>query len=57
MLVTPMVLISEDVLEGFLQSRLQRNLFKTMLERRPVRDGPGHGETLNRYRDDVEAAV
>ena len=57
MLVTPMETISRDVLEGFLQSRLQRNLFKTMLERRPVRDGPSSGETLNRYRDDVEAAV
>ena len=57
MLVNPMSSISEEVLTGVLQSRLQRNLFKTMLEHRPLRDGPSSGDTLNRYRDDVEAAV
>ena len=57
MVVNPMSSISEEVQTGVFQSRLQRNLFKTMLEHRPVRDGPSPGETLNRYRDDVEAAV
>ncbi len=57
MVVNPLSSISEDVLSAVLQSRLQRNLFKTMLEHRPVRDGPSSGEVLNRYRDDVEAAV
>ena len=31
MLVKPMASISEEVLEGLLQGRMQRNLFKTML--------------------------
>ena len=57
MLVNPMSSISEEVLTGVLQSRLQRNLFKTMLDHRPVQGGPSPGETLNRYRDDVEAAA
>ena len=57
MLVNPMSSISEEVLTGVLQSRLQRNLFKTMLDHRPVQGGPSPGETLNRYRDDVEATV
>ena len=57
MVVNPLSSITEDILEGVFQSRLQRNLFKTMLEHRPVQNGPSPGEVLNRYRDDVEAAA
>ena len=57
MLVNPSGRISEEFLTSVLQGRLQRNLFKTMLEHRPVESGPSSGEMVNRYRDDVEATV
>ena len=44
-------------LTGLLHGLLQRNLFETLLVSRPSRRGLSSGDTLNRFRDDVEAAV
>ena len=49
--------ISEDVLGSMLETRLQTNLFKTVIEGRPRRGGPGAGDAINRFRDDVSAIV
>ena len=49
--------ISEDVLGSMLETRLQTNLFKTVIERQPRRGRPGAGDTINRFRDDVRAIV
>ena len=56
-LLRPVTGITDDFLKAVLQSLVQRNLFRTMLDRRPVQNGPGPGETLNRFRDDVEGVV
>ena len=53
----PATTITEDWIEGVLQSFVQRNLFRTILDRPPLRNGPGSGEMINRFRDDVEAVV
>ena len=49
--------ISEDMLLALLETRLQSNLFKTVTEGRPRRGGPGAGDVINRFRDDVRAVV
>ena len=49
--------ISEDMLLALLETRLQSNLFKTVTEGRPRRAGPGAGDVINRFRDDVRAVV
>ena len=49
--------VGEEFLTGLLQGLLQRNLFETLLASRPSRRGLSSGDMLNRFRDDVEAAV
>ena len=49
--------VGEEFLTGLLQGLLQRNLFETLLASRPSRQGLSSGDMLNRFRDDVEAAV
>ena len=56
-LLRPVTGITDDFLKAVLQSLVQRNLFRTMLGRPPVQNGPGPGETINRFRDDVEGVV
>ena len=46
-----------EFLKSLLHGRLQRNLLKALLESRPQRPGLNPGEMLNRFRDDVSAAV
>ena len=53
----PATSITADWIEGVLQSFVQRNLLRTILDRPPLRNGPGSGEMINRFRDDVEAVV
>ena len=49
--------ISEDVLGSMLETRLQTNLFKGVVEGRPRQGGPSAGDAINRFRDDVRAIV
>ena len=49
--------ISEDVLGAMLETRLQTNLFKGVVEGRPRQGGPSAGDAINRFRDDVGAIV
>ena len=49
--------ISEDVLGSMLETRLQTNLFKGVVEGRPRQGGPSAGDAINRFRDDVGAIV
>ena len=53
----PVTWSTEDWIEAFMQSFVQRNLFRTIMDRPPLHNGPGSGETINRFRDDVEAVV
>ena len=49
--------ISEDMLRGLLEARLQTNLFKAVVEGRPRRGRSSAGDAINRFRDDVRAIV
>ncbi len=49
--------VGGQFLLGLLQGRLQRNLFEALLSSRPSRQRLSSGEMINRFRDDVEAAV
>ena len=49
--------VGEEFLTGLLHGLIQRNLFETLLADRPSRRGLSSGDMLNRFRDDVEAAV
>ena len=49
--------ISEDMLRGLLEARLQTNLFKAVVEGRPRRGRSSAGDAINRFRDDVGAIV
>ena len=56
-LFVPAPLVISHFLSVRLETLVQRNLFRSILNRRPLADPPSQGDLINRFRDDVDAVV